>query len=310
MIQSIPRFESSDGKPLRYEDEFYKNKLHNALSNKDIICLARGEGRASVLLDFVFHPEILFDWGQKSVHAYLEKKDDRLRRFCDPGMVDKELLIEYVLKYGEQLKHKYRSYIFFKCSMKDVDFFEEQLIKDIKKESDEEKLLCIKEALFYAFHTAQIKEFSKITPCISCSYGNERFKTAEKFGKGHYNKYYVVMDCWVNIDEEGTAYKSVKYVNQMLKQYGLDWFRDNNREIMLKYGIFPQQLVGYYFWDRGSLQKYVINRHYAEEWERNPNFEIGIPMYFDQFIDFEKLSPYNTVYEYNGTRFSIAGRRN
>ena len=77
---------------------------------------------------------------------------------------------------------------------------------------------------------------------------------------------------------------------------------------MLKYCIFPQQLVGYYFYDRGCLQKYVINKHYVDEWEENMDFEIGSFIYFEQMVDFEKLGPYNTVYEYSGRSFSIAGR--
>ncbi len=82
MIQNIPKFECSDGSPLDYDDDFFKDKLQGALTNRNIICLARGEGRSRVLNDIVFHPEILFDWGEKSVHAYLEKNDYRFIRLC------------------------------------------------------------------------------------------------------------------------------------------------------------------------------------------------------------------------------------
>jgi len=115
---------------------------------------------------------------------------------------------------------------------------------------------------------------------------------------------------WVDTREEGIAYKRTDYVNEILEQYGLRWFSNRHNEIMLKYSIFPQQLVGYYLLDRNSVQKYVINRHYVDEWEENSGFEIGAPIYFEQIIDFEKLGPYNTVYEYNEKSFSIAGRKN
>ena len=102
MINNIPKFECSDGSPLRFEDEFYKNKLMNALTNQEIICLARGEGRSRILNDIVFHPEILFDWGEKSLHALLDRRDERMRIFCDPEIVDKEVMIYYIRKYGRR----------------------------------------------------------------------------------------------------------------------------------------------------------------------------------------------------------------
>lgn len=310
LIQSIPRFECSEGSPLELDDNFLKGKLLNAIANRDIICLARGEGRSRALNDIVFHPEILFDWGEKSLHAFLEKKDERLRNFCDPGIVDKEVMIYYIEKYGENLKCFYERYVCLGRQESDVNTFMEQLIYIIRMETDNAKLLCIKDWLLYALHTMQEKEFSRITPCISCSYGDRRFDVAYKFGKGHYNNYFVVMDCWVERSEEGRSYKRADYVNKILSEYGLTWFPNRHNEIMLKYGIFPQQLVGYYFWDRGSLKKYVINKHYIDAWKENAAFEIGDPIYFEQTIDFEKLGPYNTVYEYNGRCFSIAGRRN
>ena len=310
IIQSIPRFESSDGSILELDDDFLKDKLHHAIVNRDIICLARGEGRSRVLNDIVFHPEILFDWGEKSLHAFLEKKDETLRKFCDPGIVDKEVMIYYIKKYGEEFKGFYKRYAWLRCQEADVNTFMERLISIICKETDDVKLLCIKDWLLYALHTMQEKEFSRITPCISCSYGDRRFDVAKKFGKGKYNNYFVVMDSWVECREEGISYIRTDYVNKILKEYGLAWFPNRHNEIMLKYGIFPQQLIGYYFWDRGILKKYVINKHYVDAWKENSDFEIGDSIYFEQIIDFEKLGPYNTVYEYNGRGYFIAGRRN
>ena len=310
LIQSIPRFECSDGSPLELEDEFLKRKLYNALFNIDIICLARGEGRSRILNDIVFHPEILFDWGEKSLHAFLEKKDDRIRNFCDPGTVDKDIMIYYITKYGEKLKDFYKQYRYLERQEEEVPPFVEQLISSIYMENDNTKLLCIKDWLLYALHTMHEKDFSKITPCISCSYGDRRFDVAYKFGKGYCNNYFVVMDSWVKCREEGISYKRTDYVNEILKEYGLTWFPNRHNEIMLKYGIFPQQLVGYYFWDRETLKKYVLNKHYVDAWKENSDFEIGEPIYFEQMIDFEKLGPYNTIYEYSGRSFSVAGRRN
>lgn len=308
-IESISKFECSDGRQLILSDKFIKNKLLNALTNENIICLARGEGRSRILNYIVFHPEILFDWGEKSVHALLENKDEHLRRFCDPEIIDKDIMIHYITEYAEELKQYYRRYRYLNGNERDVNIFLDKLIEQISREYNNTDLLCVKEWLIYALHTMGEKDFKKITPCISCSCGANRFDIAQKFGRGRNNNYFVVMDCWVDKTEEGSAYKRTEYVNAVLRKYGLNWFYNIHNEIMLKYGIFPQQLVGYYLLDRNSTYKYVINRHYVDEWERNSDFEIGDPIYFEQIIDFNNLGPYNTIYEYDGRSFSIAARR-
>lgn len=308
-IESISKFECSDGRQLILSDKFIKNKLLNALTNENIICLARGEGRSRILNDIVFHPEILFDWGEKSVHALLDNKDEHLRRFCDPEIIDKDIMIHYITEYAEELKQCYRRYRYLNGNERDVNIFLDKLIEQISREYNNTDLLCVKEWLIYALHTMGEKDFKKITPCISCSCGANRFDIAQKFGRGRNNNYFVVMDCWVDKTEEGSAYKRTEYVNAVLRKYGLNWFYNIHNEIMLKYGIFPQQLVGYYLLDRNSTYKYVINRHYVDEWERNSDFEIGDPIYFEQIIDFNNLGPYNTIYEYDGRSFSIAARR-
>jgi hypothetical protein len=309
MIDNIPRFESSDGKIRNLTDEFLKQKLHNAIVNPSIINLARGEGRSTALNDIVFHPEILFDWGEKSMHAFLDSQTNTLREFCDPNVVNKEMMIDYIHKYARYLERMIFKYHVL-CVDGDVHEKIERLINSVVSETNFEKLLCLKEWLIYAFHTMGVREFAKITPCISCSHGLERFRVAKRFGgyQGR-NRYYVIMDSWVNQIEEGITYKKTEYVNSVLEEYGLKWFSNYNSEIMLKYAIFPQQLVGYYFIDNGEITKYVINKHYVDEWNRNPEFEIGMPIYFEQYIDFGILGPYNTVYQYYNGEFSVAGRR-
>ncbi len=221
-IENISRFECSDGRYLNFTDEFIKNKLKNALSNENIICLARGEGRSRILNDIVFHPEILFDWGEKSVHALLENKDEHLRRFCDPQIINKDIMIYYITKYAEQLKRYYQRYRYLKGNEQDVNSFLDKLIEQVSKEYNDTDLLCVKEWLIYALHTMGEKEFKKTTPCISCCYGTNRFDIAQKFGRGRNGNHFVIMDCWVDKREEGSAYKRTEYVNTVLRKYGLN----------------------------------------------------------------------------------------
>ena len=38
--------------------------------------------------------------------VYLDDKNEKLRRFCDPNVIDRTLIIEYAYKYGERLQNK------------------------------------------------------------------------------------------------------------------------------------------------------------------------------------------------------------
>ncbi|MDD3417764.1 MAG: DUF3427 domain-containing protein [Lachnospiraceae bacterium] len=244
MIDNIPRFESSDGQIISLSDRFLKHKLHNALANPSIINLARGEGRSTALNDIVFHPEILFDWGEKSMHAFLDSQSNTLREFCDPDVVNKEVMIEYIYKYAWHLE---RMMIKHHALRVDGDVHKkiEQLINIVVNETIGEKLLCLKEWLIYAFHTMGAREFAKITPCISCSYGSERFEVARRFGgyNGR-NKYYVIIDNWVNQNEEGVTYKKTDYVNSILEDCGLKWFSNHHKERELKILLFVKKSDG------------------------------------------------------------------
>ena len=72
---------------------------------------------------------------------------------------------------GKSRNWGYGRYKYLKCQEEDANDFVEQLINNVEVENDVLKLLYIKEWLIYALHTMQLKEFSKVTPCISCSYG-------------------------------------------------------------------------------------------------------------------------------------------
>lgn len=122
----------------------------------------------TALNGIVFHPEILFDWGEKSMHAFLDSQSNTLREFCDPDVVNKEMMIEYINKYARHLVRMVDKHQELRV---DGDVHEkiEQLIDIVINEENEEKLLRLKEWLIYAFHTMEVREFAKITPCISCS---------------------------------------------------------------------------------------------------------------------------------------------
>jgi hypothetical protein len=72
LINSIPCFKSQNSDMLGLDDEFLKKQLLKSEDNNEIIKLARGEGKKFILDSIVAFPNIIFDWGQKSMHSFLK----------------------------------------------------------------------------------------------------------------------------------------------------------------------------------------------------------------------------------------------
>ena len=308
MINSITKFEASDHMPIQLSNSFLKEKLRNANNNPNIINLARGEGRPQVLNDIGFHPEILFDWGVKSMHSFLDDRRRDTRNLYDPEFVDKQEIVKLASKYSELYlkKNKKHSQL---GNMQENKIRLDELGRKIQTVNDHDRLLEIKFVILYAMHTLGDCSHKNDTPIISCSEGINRYNVAYRFGNYLKNKYFVILDNWVRCDQEGISFTRTDYVINLLHECGLNWFPDINNEIMLKYAIFPHNLVGYYLIERGQVVKYVVNRHYIEEWEKDASFEIGDDIYIEQNIDFNILGTYSTIYQFDNFRFSIAARR-
>ncbi|MBR5614200.1 MAG: hypothetical protein IKW64_02720 [Clostridia bacterium] len=71
-----------------------KNKLFEAEQNKNIIRLARGEGRTGILDQIVSNDNIVFNWGLKGQHAFHQQS--QLRDFLEPNAVDSTQMKEIV----------------------------------------------------------------------------------------------------------------------------------------------------------------------------------------------------------------------
>ena len=79
LIRSISQMCIREKALSKSEMAFVKKKLLQAEERNDIIRLARGEGRATILQEIVENDHVLFDWGLKSQHAFFE--DSKYREF-------------------------------------------------------------------------------------------------------------------------------------------------------------------------------------------------------------------------------------
>ncbi|QGT99484.1 hypothetical protein SYNTR_0891 [Candidatus Syntrophocurvum alkaliphilum] len=316
LINSIPCFKSQYPDLLNLDNEYLKNQLLISEDNNNIIKLARGEGRRLILKSIINSPEIIFDWGQKSMHAFFESSE--VREFLEPDVVNKEMLFRLLNLYEEEISYHCRKYLKNNKaeSQEVIDKIREKII-DTDLYDD---LLLIKEWLGFALHTGGNKKFSAISPWVSTSMGNNRYKNAYLYGVGNLrfpesinkiqNKAFVILDYWELVSEENHTYRNADYVRNELKRMGVNWYRNIHNEVMVKYALFPHQIIGYYYFENDELQYYFINHHYLREWKNNENFKIGDFVYINQAnVDFPSSNPYRMIYLKQGSHFSIFNRR-
>lgn len=77
----------------------------------------------------------------------------------------------------------------------------------------------------------------------------------------------------------------------------MNWFKDRDKEVLIKYAMFPHQIVGYYYFENDKLIHYKVNPFYVDKWREDPDFKIGDRIYISQ--DIHKISdklPFDSIY--------------
>ncbi|MBU3157547.1 hypothetical protein LL037_16530 [Clostridium estertheticum] len=320
LINSIPHFKSQSSDLLGLDEDFLKKQLLLSEKNKNIMKLSRGEGRINILNSVIRLPNILFDWGEKSMHSFFQESE--CRDFLEPDVVNKEMLFRLLDLYGKDLKYHYNKNLKNYAPSESPESIANIISNAIKKIDSHNDLLIIKEWICYALHTAGNQVFKEISPWVSTSMGGDRYKSAYYFGAGNRRyttsanmdaaaiKKFVILDYWVPIVDEKYEYRNSDYIGNKLRSMGIPWYPNRHNEVMVKYALFPHQLIGYYSFENGELKHYFINHHYLEEWKKSDNFKIGDSVYIDQeYVNFSSNSPYRVIYSKVGRNFSTAGKR-
>ncbi len=319
MIEGIEIAQTTEHRLNADELSYLKSKLIEAETNQHIIRLARGDGRTQVIDDIIANDGVIFDWGLKSQHAFHEQS--RFRDFLEPNSLDVDMMKEIIAMFENALSYRYNKHFINQRNWLSAANNIVQDLNDIidSNRHTRENLLLIKDWICATLQTAGSADFKNISPWVSTTTGADRYKTAYCFGQRCIpfsrrtmgaNKRFVIFDTWVSIQDEHCGYERTQYLIQKFKKLGLTWYPDKHHEIMLKYAIYPQNLVGYYYFEQDNLLHYQVNPHYWDEIKDNPDFKIGDPLYFDQpNVNFPANNPYRIIYSRAGNRFETYSRR-
>ncbi len=314
MIAGIPEVRVNGNTLNKREVALVKQTLLESEQNPNIIRAARGDGRIRIIRDIINDDRIIFGWGLKSQHAFHEHS--QLRDFLEPNNVDIDKLKEVVDIFKEQLYYNYGKH-FKNVRLETVNQCAESLIDKINSNRhSNENLILIKDWICATLQTSGCSDFKNITPYVSASVGEKRYKTAYLFGSGknynrtNKNKRFVIFDTWVNRQEEHFAYEKTQYLIECFKNLKLPWYKDIHHEIMIKYAIYPHNLIGYYYFEEDKMLYYQINPNYWEIIKQDESFQIGRDVYIEQsMVNFPANNPYRIIYSRTGNCFGVADRR-
>ncbi len=313
IVDAIETAKVSGRELTDYERALLKEKLKESEINRDIIRLARGEGRLNILEEIVNNEKLLFDWGLKCQHAFY--KDSEFRTFLEPYNVDLQQMKRIVSMFGKALSYRYKKHF----NLDDVAHTEavtQKLLDTIDRHAQSrENLILIKDWICATLQTAGHEDFKNVSPFVSATMGDNRYQIAYDFGSGELwgskrkmgkNKKFVIYDAWINASEEHFAYEKTDYLIQSFKELGLPWYPDAHHEIMLKYAIYPHNLIGYYYFEQDELISYCVNPHYWQKFLEGHNFKIGDHIYIEQNeFDFPFHNPYRLIYYRDGKNYGV-----
>lgn len=281
-IKSIPEIGFYEDRKYnilsKCETDFIKEKLLKSEEKRSLIRVLRGEGRKNVIERYIYNSSIFFLYGLKSPHASIQANE--LTELLGPVVnFNRQDMLDFLPTLIEELKKQHNK----PSPINLTDDIEDKFREFIYEYTD---VRFIRDFFISILHTSGMNRiFNVAKPWISCSYGATKFIVAEKFAKYRNTvKDYVFIDYWIKRNKKNLvpAYYLTKDIIYKLKSFSIDWYPDYNKEIIVRYGLFSQNIVGYYIYKENKLNSYVINPHYLYKWRVDASFDIGSSVFIDQ----------------------------
>lgn len=284
VITSIPQIGYYDDNQAfislsQAETDFVKRKLLGSEEKRGIVRILRGEGRRDIIDRYINNSSIFFMYGLKSQHAIFNSSSltEILKPITNLSQGDIIRLLPTLINELRRQHDNKRSPIYLSNDIEDK-------LRRFVWENDD--MQFVKDFFVSILHTSGgAREFGMVTPWLSCSYGARKFDTTRNFAKGkERTKDYVLIDYWTKRNQRKTpsTYYLTKDIIKRLRLFSIEWYPDYHNEIMIRYGMFPQNIVGYYVYKNDRIHSYVVNKHYLQLWRTHEAFDIGKNVFINQ----------------------------
>ena len=270
------------------------NKLEENWGNNCILCL-RGDSKKQKLHKEFFNNGLdkFFMVGNKAKSNYRTGKDDDFEYYEGKNnsalLKDIQKLIETCnaeisLKPD---KHKIKGKINLK--------FLETLRNKSKSELEHWRLFFI--SFLHNNGKGEIyKKFKDYSPFVSLTYGSSKHSIARKFALDR-AKHKIGLVYIVAVNKDKRNFIKTDEMIKTLTEFGVEWYKDRHKEIMLINGIFPHHILGLLEVKATRTPRLIINPWLYQQYINSGNgySESGIPInqeYFDEWIKYDNLKRY------------------
>ena len=217
------------------------------------LCL-RGDSKKNLINHDKFFNEMLdkvFIVGAKSVSHYKESTDSTYSHYERRSHNLKNDIKELIKQVNVEILEKPESHQI--SGQISPEFQADLMQKDVDS-------LGKWKSFFLAFlhNSGSHDPFKKQSPFLSVTYGYKKISTAKKFAlsRNSYNRGILYL---YSLNSGWPYYIRSHDFMRELKRYGVTWYKDNHREIMLLDGMYPHFLLGIFEVSPRKSKKFVVN---------------------------------------------------
>ena len=230
--------------PLKSDEINYLKSIIATLEmDEDVYLCTRGDSKKDKHANFI--NKQLYDFfivGDKAKY-HSEKPDEKYHHTRNDEKIIDDLK-ELVLKCNEVLERK------------SAGKFPDRFILDIKnlhlKKQERWKLVL----LAFLHNKGNDDYFKPYSSFASLTYGQGKYDTAKMFAIERNKK--GVIYTYI-LEEDSKQYLKTEDMNQLLKNYDIEWYEDKHNEIMILNGLFPHNVIGFFEIDKNSTKRFILN---------------------------------------------------
>ena len=147
--------------------------------------------------------------------------------------------------------------------------------------------------LSFLHNNGKPRNFKRSSPFISLTYGCKKLATARRFAlsQSPYGKGIIFL---YSLNSNWPYYIRAKDLTEQLKDYGVQWYKDIHREILLINGMYPHFLVGLFEVSIKRTLKFILNPWIYKQFKHDCEFNYteGVDINQVRFKDFAQSLGY------------------
>ncbi|MDI3484828.1 MAG: hypothetical protein PWQ50_48 [Methanolobus sp.] len=231
------------------EVKYLKSLIDSLEKNESIIMCARGDSLQQKEFDSFMRKKIndFFIVGSKGKLFRSQPDSDSYCNVNTGNLISD--IEELITKANSELREKSES------SETVSGRFPDDFVSQIQ---ESEGLLQTWKLILLAFLHNKGKDnyFKPFSGLLSVTYGENKYDKAYEFAIGRRKNGFVFVYI---LNKDSKKYITAEELQQMLARYGIKWYDDVHKEIMIQNGLFPHYIIGFFEIRDKITKSFVLN---------------------------------------------------